>query len=393
MVVGILAEGLVERGIDVTLFASGDSRTSAALDAVFAVAPSHHIGQVDWELDHVLQCVARADEFDVVHDHTGPLALALLGLAGAPVVHTVHGPLTGSRGSLYARACNLTTGVGLASLSLNQRRPRPDLPWVGNVPNAIDLAKYPWREDKEDFLLFLGRMSEDKGAHHAVEVARAAGMPLRIAAKCREEDEFAYFEKMIAPVLGSDVDWLGEVAHEQKVELLSRARALLFPIDWEEPFGLVMIEALACGTPVVATRRGSVSEVIGHGRTGFVVDDHREMPSALARLSELDPAAIRAEAEIRFSPTRLVEDYLAVYEKVRRLRARSQVDEGERLARHVHRHIQHRHLADRPTGTAVMGVSVEDDIRPVRTDRAGQAARAQKRPDRLRLADERGGHR
>lgn len=313
-VVGLLAEGLVAAGVDVTLFASGDSVSAAELDAVHERAPSAEIGRTLPELAHVLRCLGRAADFDLVHDHTGPLAIALLAGHAVPAVHTVHGPLTGTPGRVYADALVRPSGVGLVSLSMRQRAPRPRLPWAGNVPNAIDLDRFECRTAKDDYLLFLGRMSEDKGAHHAIRVARAAGLPLRIAAKCREPEEIAYFEREIAPYLGADVEWLGEVGHAERRRLLAGARALLFPIGWEEPFGLVMVEAIASGTPVVATRRGAVPEVVDDGVTGFVVGDVAEMPRAVRRVASLDPAELRAVAEARFSPARLVEDYLHVYE-------------------------------------------------------------------------------
>jgi glycosyltransferase involved in cell wall biosynthesis len=158
-------------------------------------------------------------------------------------------------------------------------------------------------------------MSPDKGAHRAIEVARAAGVPLRLAGKCRERFEQAYFEAQVMPGLGDGIEYLGEVTHTEKVDLLQRARSTIFPIDWEEPFGLVMIESMACGTPVVATRRGSVPEVLDDGVTGIIVDDHREMVDALSRADALDPRVLRRTAEERFAPQRMVDNHLAVYEQ------------------------------------------------------------------------------
>jgi glycosyltransferase involved in cell wall biosynthesis len=201
------------------------------------------------------------------------------------------------------------------SLTHAQRRPKPSLPWLANCPNALDLDLYPFDPGNDGYLLFLGRMSPDKGAHRAIEVARAAGVPLRLAGKCREPFEQAYFEAQVRPRLGDGIEYLGEVTHTEKVELLQRARTTIFPIDWEEPFGLVMIESIACGTPVVATRRGSVPEVLDQGITGIIVDDHREMADALSRADALDPQVLRRTAEERFAPQRMVDDHLAVYEQ------------------------------------------------------------------------------
>ena len=319
-IVELLTEGLVREGHDVTLFASGDSATSATLASVFDEAPSERIGQTFWELDHALACVGRVAEFDVVHDHTGLLGLSLLGLAGAPLVHTVHGPLTGDPGRIYRAACGAVASPGLVSLSRSQRRPAPDLPWLANVPNAIDVAKFPHDRRGADDLVFLGRMTPDKGAHRAIEVARRAGRRLRIAAKCREPAEHDYFLQYIEPELDDQIQYLGEVGHAQRNELLCGARALLFPIDWEEPFGLAMVEAMACGTPVIATNRGSVPEVVTHGRTGIVVDTLDEMVAAVDAVEVLDRAVIRREVEERFSVDRMVDGYLDVYEIVADLR-------------------------------------------------------------------------
>ena len=315
-VVHLLVDGLVRAGVDVTLFASGDSLTSAELVSSFPVPPSAQIGQTLPELDHALTCLGQLDQFDLVHDHTGLLGLVVLGLTGTPTVHTVHGPLQGMPGRLYRSACEVAEGVGLVSLTRNQRRPYPELPWVANVANGIDTSLYDVVREPTDALSFLGRMSPDKGVLTAIQAARAAGRPLRIAAKCREEGEREYFEQVIAPELGGDIEYLGELNHADKVELLRTSHALVFPIDWEEPFGLVMIEAMACGTPVVATRRGSVPEVVSHGRTGLIVDTADQLPSAIELAGTLDPTAIRREARERFSVDRMVDGYLRAYSAV-----------------------------------------------------------------------------
>jgi len=315
-VVHLQVEGLVRAGIDVTLFASGDSNTSANLVSVFEAAPSERIGQTFWELDHALACLRRSDEFDVVHDHTGLLGLTLFGLSRAPLVHTVHGPLTGEPGRMYRAACSVAHRAGLVSLSRNQRRPAPDLPWVANIPNAIDFGRYDVEREPTDALCFLGRMSPDKGAHRAIEVAHRTGRPLRLAAKCREPAEIAYFDEFVRPHLGGQIEFLGELGHADKVELLRTSHCLLFPIDWEEPFGLVMIEAMACGTPVVATRRGSVPEVVSHCRTGVVVDTVEDMPAAVELVGALDETEIRNEVAQRFSVERMIDGYLRAYHSV-----------------------------------------------------------------------------
>lgn len=317
-IVSLLADGLVDAGHDVTLFASGDSRTKARLVSVYDEAPSEKIGLSLPELHHALACYERAAQFDVVNDHSGPPAVAIGGAVSTPVVHTVHGPLDGEAGPIYDQLARVAPAVGLISLSLNQRRPRPGLPWVANCPNALDLAAYPAHPHRGDYLLFLGRLSFDKGAHRAIEVAKEAGLPLKIAGKMREPLEKEYFEAHVRPNLGWGIEYLGEVSHDEKVDLLQNARATLFPISWEEPFGLVMIESMACGTPVIATRWGAVPEVIEHGRGGLIVDDLKAMAAAIEDADRLDPAECRRYVEERYSAERMVADYVAAYERVLR---------------------------------------------------------------------------
>jgi glycosyltransferase involved in cell wall biosynthesis len=315
LVVSLLADGLVEAGHDVTLFASGDSHTQAELAFVYERAPSDLIGRTLPELRHALAGYVRAGEFDIVNDHSGPLGAVLGGTVETPVVHTVHGPLDGEDGEVYELVARASPQVGLVSLSLNQRRPKRDLPWIANCPNAVDLSLYPAKPHKGDYLLFLGRMSADKGCHRAIAVAMELGLPLKIAGKSRDRGERQYFADFVEPHLGHHgIEYFGEVSHGQKVELLQDARATLFPIDWEEPFGLVMIESMACGTPVIATRHGAVPEVIEHGRGGIIVDHFREMPAALEAADELDPLECRRYVEERFAPERMVADYVDVYQ-------------------------------------------------------------------------------
>ena len=313
-VVSLLADGLAAAGHDVTLFASGDSRTHARLAAVFPVAPSAEIGRTQPELHHALSCYERAGDFDVINDHTGMLGAVLGGAVDTPVVHTVHGPLDGEPGQLYESIARVAPQVGLISISMNQRKPKPDLPWIANCPNALDFSVYPCKPHRGDYLLFLGRMSPDKGAHRAIAVAMEAGLPLKLAGKMQDRKEIDYFEELVAPHLVGDIEYLGEVSHGEKVELLQNGRATLFPIEWEEPFGLVMVESMACGTPVVATRWGAVPEVIEDGRSGIIVDSYREMPAALERADALDPLELRRFAEEHFSPERMVGDYVKAYQ-------------------------------------------------------------------------------
>ena len=283
LIVSLLADGLVDAGHEVTLFASGDSLTKANLESVFSRAPSELIGRSLPELRHALSCYTRAHEFDVINDHSGMPAAALAGALTTPVLHTVHGPLAGEPGDVYRAIQEIAPNVGLISISLNQRRPAPELPWAANLPIAV---------------------------------AMELGLPLKMAGKKREPKEEQYFAEFVEPHLGETIEWLGEVPHGTKVELLQDARATLFPIEWEEPFGLVMIESMACGTPVIATRHGAVPEVIEHGRGGLIVDAYREMPAALELADQLDPLECRHYVEERFAPERMVGDYVDAYREV-----------------------------------------------------------------------------
>jgi glycosyltransferase involved in cell wall biosynthesis len=315
LVVSLLADGLADAGHEVTLFASGDSLTKATLAYVFEKAPSELIGRSLPELRHAMACYRRADEFDVINDHSGITGAALGGLVDTPVLHTVHGPLdTHDAQDAYSAIAEVSRGVGLISISENQRRPMPELPWAATIPNAIDFSLYPAKPHRGDYLLFLGRFSPDKGAHRAVAVAMELDMPLKLAGKNREPKERQYFAEFIEPHLGhGGIEYLGEVTHGEKVELLQDARATLFPIEWEEPFGLVMVESMACGTPVIATRHGAVAEVIEHRRSGIIVDSYREMAEALEQADALDPMECRHYVEERFAPERMVGDYERTY--------------------------------------------------------------------------------
>jgi len=316
LVVALLADGLAEAGHDVTIFASGDSKLErATLSSVFDSAPAERIGGTYWDLRHVLSCLVREDEFDIVNDHSGMLAATIGGNFRTPFVHTVHGPLEDEPLEMYRQISAVAPRLRLISISLNQRAPAPDLPWVANCPNAIDFSQYPLVEDspRDDYLLFIGRMSPDKGAHRAAAIAREAGLPLKLAGKCREPAEQAYFDEQVRPQLGPDAEYVGEVPHAEKVELLQHARATLFPISWEEPFGLVMIESMACGTPVIATRRGAVPEVVEDGVGGAIVDDVDAMAGAVERVSGLDRRSIRESVEQKFTTGRMVERYLDAY--------------------------------------------------------------------------------
>ena len=316
-VVALLTDGLVERGHDVTLIATGDSRTKAALEYVFEEAPGPTAINSIWH-DTVQQMLAHRDldRFDVIHHHTQFSALVAAMCHDVPVVHTLHGDFTPEMRLLYEQVADRLTFV---AISESQRSAMRELRYGGVVHNGIDLDLYPFRPDKEDFLCFIGRAHPDKGAHRAVLAARAAGMPLVMAVKIADPSEGEYWARKVEPMLGPDVTVLGEIAVEEKADLMSRARAVLFPIDWPEPFGLVMTESMACGTPVIATPRGAVPEVVADGETGFLVsvDGYAdEAAAAIGRIGEIDPAACRRRVDERFSKEAMVAGYEQVFRRV-----------------------------------------------------------------------------
>jgi glycosyltransferase involved in cell wall biosynthesis len=325
-VVSTLTEELVRRGHDVTLFAAGDSQTSARLvpvvdEALWHYEPPYRDLAPFWAV--VLGKLLReVDGFDVVHSHLDyfgfPLARALAG----PVLTTLHGRLDlPELGPLYREYRD----IPLVSISDAQRQPVPQANWVTTVYHGIDLDAYTFNPRPQGYLAFLGRISPDKGLDTAIRVARKAGLPLKIAARMplshthhpEVRQDRDYYEQVVQPLLqGPDVELIGQVGDEQKNAFLRHATALLFPIRWPEPFGLVMIEALACGTPVLALRAGSVPEVLRDGVTGFLCETEDQLVDAVGRVGELDRARCRAEAEWRFSATAMVDAYEQVYRQV-----------------------------------------------------------------------------
>jgi glycosyltransferase involved in cell wall biosynthesis len=313
-VVAYLVEEQIRLGHQVTLFASGDSQTSAEL----VPACNRALGY-DPEIQNpfpyyraMLETVRRrAQEFDILHFHFDFVHFLMLQDCRTPMLTTLHGwPYLLDLLPFYPRGLN----GSLVSVSLEQRQLLPQFPWLANIYHGIPLDLYPFSpEPNGDYLAFIGRLSPEKGPDEAIAIARMAKMRLRIAGNVKEEDR-RYFEKCVAPHIdGSFIEYVGEVNDQEKAKLLADAKALLFPIQWPEPFGLVLIEAMACGTPVIAYRRGSVAEVVEPGITGFVVETASQAAAAAEQIRSIDRALVRRRFEERFSVKRMAEEYLAIY--------------------------------------------------------------------------------
>jgi glycosyltransferase involved in cell wall biosynthesis len=348
MVAG-LVDGLVARGHEVTLVGAGEDKTAAQrFHAVFPEPPSSRLGEPLPEVLHAAAAAAlfEQDELDVIHDHTLAGPLLARGRA-APTVVTAHGPVLGEPGD-YLVALGPT--VDVVAISWAQRRLRPEVNWLTTVHNGIDVASFPVGKGDGGYLLFLGRFTPDKGAHLAIDVAQATGRRLVLAGKVNEAAEKAYFLEAVAPRLGRGIEYVGEADAATKRELLGAAEALLFPVCWEEPFGLVMVEAMACGTPVVALRRGSVPEIVTDGETGFVVDSLDGLVRAVAAVESLERRRCRSRAEL-FDNARMVAGYEACYRALvegRELSRRARPDDPALVSAHAPTSAGRRPPAGRP---------------------------------------------
>jgi glycosyltransferase involved in cell wall biosynthesis len=315
-VVAYLTDELVAQGHDVTLFASGDSRTTAALVPVSPRALRLDPACRDHLAWHVLMTelvAAHAEVFDIVHFHIGFIHFPLVRRLDVAHVTTLHGRLDlPELVPLYDEFSDMP----VISISDAQRTPLPNARWVATIPHGLPDRLLRFHSGPNSYLAFLGRISPEKRVDRAIAIADALGWPLKIAAKVDRADA-EYFEQEIQPLLDNPlVDFIGEIGEADKDSFLGGARALLFPIDWPEPFGLVMIEALACGTPVVAIRGGSVEEIIEHGVSGYIVDTLDEAIEATSQVDAIDRRACRRAFERRFTSRRMAEDHVAIYERV-----------------------------------------------------------------------------
>ena len=311
-----LTEELVAMGHDVTLFASGDSVTSATLAPMRQEALRLDPTVMDWVAAYMRMIeliYRRADEFDILHFHIDYFPLALFSRQRTPFLTTLHGRLDLKE---FKEIYELYPDAPFVSISNSQRKPIPRLNWVRTVLHGMPAKLLMPQPVQQSYCAFLGRISPEKGIDKAIRIAGRAGMKLKIAAKVDNADK-AYFESQIKPLLSQGHDeFIGEIDDSQKPAFLSGAHALLFPIDWPEPFGLVMIEAMACGTPVIAFNCGSVPEVMDDGLTGFIVNNEDEAVAAIDRLGELDRGKVRQQFERRFTARRMAQDYLDQYQEL-----------------------------------------------------------------------------
>jgi glycosyltransferase involved in cell wall biosynthesis len=320
-VVAWLIDELVDLGNEVTLFASGDSVTRAELVPAWPRALRLGRPRTDPAAAQaaLFEAVAlRARDFDVIHCHVDWLHLPLLSRLGVPFLTTLHGRLDLPG---LPNVVRHFPAAPFVSISNDQRTPLAEAKWLGTIQHGLPTTLFRPSFEAGSYLAFLGRLTRDKGPEAAIRIAKAAGLPLHIAAKVPRGEQGYFKEKLEPQIDGKDVQLIGEVNDQTKEKFLAGAAALLFPIDWPEPFGLVMIEAMACGTPVIAFRSGSVPEVIDDGITGFIVDGEAEAVQAVGRLGELDRRRVRAQFEQRFTAQRMAREYLAHYESLARPRA------------------------------------------------------------------------
>ena len=313
-VVAYLTDELVALGHDVTLFASGDSRTTARL---IPICPSalrlggRCLDPLAYHVAMIEQVRRMRPQFDIIHSHVEYLPMAILGRGSPALLTTLHGRLDQPEFECVYREFR---DFPVVSISASQRAPLPWMNWVGTVHNGLPERLLTEGSAHGRYLAFLGRISPEKGPDVAVRLAIRAGIPIKLAAKIDQSDRM-YFESSIRPFLDHPlVDFLGEFGQEEKADFLGGARALLFPVSWPEPFGMVIIEAMACGTPVIAYRNGSVPELVDHGVTGFVVDSEEEALEAIDRVTMLDRRQIRHAFERRFTSQRMAREYLKLYE-------------------------------------------------------------------------------
>jgi glycosyltransferase involved in cell wall biosynthesis len=313
-VVSLLTEELVRMGLDVTLFASGDSQTRGKLVAV-CPRPYSEDPSVDpkvAECLHIAEVFERSADFDLIHNHFDFLPLTYSGLVETPVLTTIHGFSSPSIVPVYKKYNGRSHYVAISEADKS-----PELDYIATVHHGIDISQFPFAEAHGEYLLFFGRIHPEKGVHEAIQVAQRVGIKLVIAGIIQDQD---YFDSRVEPFLDGDaVEYVGAVGPTERAGVLGRALALLHLISFDEPFGLSMVESLACGTPVIAFGRGSIPEIIDHGKTGYIVEDVEHAVEAISAVRSLDRSACREDAERRFSHARMASDYVRVYQEILKL--------------------------------------------------------------------------
>ena len=326
-----LARGLHAAGHEVELFTTGDSECPVPRKHLLDESEGMLIGTTTIEIRHVLAAYEALSDCDVIHDHTVIGPLLSKELTDTPVVTTNHGPFSDETMTIWREVSD--RGVALISISRHQASTAdPGINVSQVIHHGIDPTHFPVGAGDGGYLACLGRMAAAKGIHTAIKVARETEMPLLIGAKMRETLEHQYFEAQVRPLLGDGIEYLGELTTAEKLELLCGATALVNPIEWAEPFGLVMIEAMACGTPVIATPCGSVPEIVTPGKTGFICNGESEMIEAVSQVADLDRATCRREVETTFSMERMVDIHAAFYRRVQEKRLSGETIEREGLS-------------------------------------------------------------
>ncbi len=318
-VISTLTEELVKRGHEVTLFASGDSVTKAKLVSVCpqslraANVPGIY-GANNWSMLNIGLAYSMQNEFDIIHDHINDMSVPTANLATTPVVMTLHGALNENSAKLFKKMNN----PNYVTISKSQAVPEPRLNYIGNVYNGLNMNDYPFSDQHDGYLLFVGRISVEKGVHNAIEVAKRTKLPLIIAAKLETayQPDVDYYKKYVEPELNDQIQWIGEVNEEERNKLMSRALCFLHPLTWSEPFGLTLIESMACGCPVLAFPMGSIPELIIDGKTGFIPKDIDEMVEAVGRVKELNRMDCRVHALNKFSGEMMADGYERLYKRL-----------------------------------------------------------------------------
>lgn len=311
LVVSLITEGLVRRGLDVTLFATLNSQTSANLDGLWPCGyeEDKRVDPKVWECMHIAHLFEQGDRFDLIHNHFDFLPLTYSHMTKCPVLTTIHGFSAPDIVPVYQKYNQRCSYVSISNADRH-----PDLDYEATVYHGIDLSLFDFREEPGDYLLFFGRFHHDKGAQEAIEIAQKAGKKLIMAGIIQDE---VYFEAHVKPHLdGSAVEYVGPADPVQRNQLMGKAYALLHPINFDEPFGLSVVESMACGTPVIAFNRGSMPEVVEAGRTGFLVNHIDQAVAKVAEVPKLKRADCHAWVEERFSVDRMVDDYIGVYERI-----------------------------------------------------------------------------